>query len=160
MHHHIDPVEPAFEELLIGLELERVRHDTRGIREHAILADDGITFDATRTGHGNHFPTGLKSHWDVGKESLAAEENVAKISRRHDVHPNQLHAWRRQARLGLLSRPSETEQGCRFAPVVVASDAIRLRDGKSTIGAPRLVLSWVSKRYWSNHALIDQRKSV
>ena len=57
MHHHIDPVEPAFEEVLIGLELERVRHDTRGIREHAILGDDGITFDATRTGHGNHFPT-------------------------------------------------------------------------------------------------------
>jgi hypothetical protein len=51
MHHHIDPVEPAFEEVLIGLELERVRHDTRGIGEHAILGDDGITFDATRMGH-------------------------------------------------------------------------------------------------------------
>jgi hypothetical protein len=25
MHHHIDPLEPAFEEVLIGLELERVR---------------------------------------------------------------------------------------------------------------------------------------
>ena len=33
----IDSVEPAFEEVLIGLELERVRHDARGIREHAIL---------------------------------------------------------------------------------------------------------------------------
>ena len=28
------------------------------------------------------------------------------------------------------------------------------------LGAPSLVLSWVSKRGWSNHALIDQRKSV
>jgi hypothetical protein len=69
MHHHIDPVEPAFEEVLIGLELERVRHDTRGIRDHAILGDDGITFDSTRTGHGDHFPTGLKSHWDYGSTS-------------------------------------------------------------------------------------------
>src|SRR5580700_10159689 len=53
MHHYVDPVEPAFEEVLIGLELERVRHDTRGIRDHAILGDDGITFDSTRTGHGD-----------------------------------------------------------------------------------------------------------
>ena len=55
MHYHIDPVERAFEELVIGLELERVRHDTRGIRDHAIRGDDGITFDSARTGHGNHF---------------------------------------------------------------------------------------------------------
>ncbi|HUI22691.1 MAG TPA: hypothetical protein VLZ74_16865 [Methylocella sp.] len=53
MHHHIDPVEPAFEEVLICLELERVGHDTRSIREHAILGDDGITFDTKRMRHGN-----------------------------------------------------------------------------------------------------------
>src|ERR1700730_1431083 len=52
MHHHIDPVEPAFEKVPVGLELEPVRHDTYGIREHAILGDNGITFDVTRTGHG------------------------------------------------------------------------------------------------------------
>ena len=73
MHHHIDAVEPAFKEVPIGLELERVRHDTRGIREHAILRDDGITFDATRTGHGNHFPTGLKS--------LGTTEALAQLAR-------------------------------------------------------------------------------
>ena len=53
MHHHIDPVEAAFEELPIAVGLERVRHDTRGIREHAILGDSSMTFDALRTGHGN-----------------------------------------------------------------------------------------------------------
>jgi hypothetical protein len=37
MHHHIDPVEPAFEEVPIGLELERIRYDTRGIRKHPIF---------------------------------------------------------------------------------------------------------------------------
>ena len=51
MHHNIDSVEPAFEKVLISLELKRIRYDTRGIREHAILGDDGITFDATSTGH-------------------------------------------------------------------------------------------------------------
>src|SRR3984893_16915010 len=59
MDHHVDPVELAFEEVLIGLELERVRHDARGIRDHAILGDDGITFDSARTWHGIHSPTQL-----------------------------------------------------------------------------------------------------
>jgi hypothetical protein len=59
MHYDIDPAEPAFEKVAISLELERVRHDTRGICDHAILRDDGITFDATRTGHRNHSPTGF-----------------------------------------------------------------------------------------------------
>jgi hypothetical protein len=51
MHHHVDPVKSAFEELLIGPELERVRHDPFRIREHAILGDNGITLDATRLRH-------------------------------------------------------------------------------------------------------------
>src|ERR1017187_8760802 len=51
MHYQIDPVEPALEELLVGFELELVRHDTCRIRKHAILGDNSITFDATRTGH-------------------------------------------------------------------------------------------------------------
>src|SRR5947208_15601695 len=38
----------------------------------------------------------------IVEESLVAESSVIEIARRHDVHPNQLHAWRRQARLGLL----------------------------------------------------------
>jgi hypothetical protein len=62
-HHHIDPVKPTFEEGLIGLELERIRHDTRGIRKHPIFGDYGITFNATRTEHGTHFLLSLKSHW-------------------------------------------------------------------------------------------------
>src|SRR5664279_590337 len=51
MHYHNDPVEPALEELSVGLELELVRHDTCRVCKHAILGDDSITFDATRTGH-------------------------------------------------------------------------------------------------------------
>ena len=37
------------------------------------------------------------------EETLAAEANIAEIARRHDVHPNLLHTWRRQARTGLLA---------------------------------------------------------
>ena len=60
----------------------------------------------------------------IVEESLVAESSVIEIARRHDVHPNQLHAWRRQARLGLLgygvAAVAQTE--CRFVPIAVAAE--------------------------------------
>jgi transposase len=35
----------------------------------------------------------------IVEESLRAGANVAAVARQHDVHPNLLHHWRRQARL-------------------------------------------------------------
>jgi transposase-like protein len=52
---------------------------------------------------------------------VASETSVVEIARRHDVHPNQLHGWRRQARLGLLGTDVATVvQECRFVPIAVA----------------------------------------
>jgi transposase len=53
----------------------------------------------------------------IVSESLALGARVSEVARRHDVHPNLLHLWRRQARAGVLSRADE----CRFAPVAIAS---------------------------------------
>ena len=39
----------------------------------------------------------------IVQESRAHEAVVSEIARRHDVHPNQLHSWRRQARTGVLA---------------------------------------------------------
>jgi transposase len=33
------------------------------------------------------------------EESLAPGASVAEVAREHDIHPNLLHLWRRQARL-------------------------------------------------------------
>src|SRR6516225_7202402 len=60
----------------------------------------------------------------IVEESLVAETSVIEIARRHDVHPNQLHAWRRKARLGILgsgvAAVAQTE--CRFVPIAVAAE--------------------------------------
>ena len=59
------------------------------------------------------------------KETLAPEA-IATIARRHDVHPNLLHEWRRQARTGLLAgevagKPALGEE-VRFAAVAIAPE--------------------------------------
>lgn len=54
-------------------------------------------------------------------ESLTGEVSVAELARRHDVHPNLVHAWRKQARSGALSQAGDDV--ARFAPAVVTESA-------------------------------------
>jgi transposase len=70
-------------------------------------------------------------------ESLAAEASVAEVARRHDVHPNLVHSWRRQARTGILSVAADGE--ARFAPVAVAATNSVARAMGSGAGAVRVI---------------------
>jgi transposase len=54
-------------------------------------------------------------------ESVSAGLSVAEFARRHDVHPNMVHAWRRQVRMGELSVAPDGE--ARFVPVAVATES-------------------------------------
>lgn len=53
-------------------------------------------------------------------ESAASGMSIADFARRHDVHPNLVHAWRRQAQTGELS--AAPDGAARFMPVAVASE--------------------------------------
>jgi transposase len=52
----------------------------------------------------------------IVEESSARGAVVAEVARRHDVHPNLLHHWRRQARLGGVAASR-----INFLPVAVAT---------------------------------------
>ena len=52
-------------------------------------------------------------------ESLAPGATVTEVARRHDVHPNLLHGWRRQARTAVA--PAAGGDGGRFVPVRIAA---------------------------------------
>ena len=54
----------------------------------------------------------------IVEESLRPGAVVTAVARRHDVHPNLLHHWRRQARRSL-----DGGQGLKFLPVAVAPAA-------------------------------------
>jgi transposase len=62
----------------------------------------------------------------IVEESLAAETTVVEVARRHDIHPNLLHLWRRQARRGTVTpvgRPSDVPANeLQFASVAIATD--------------------------------------
>jgi transposase-like protein len=53
-------------------------------------------------------------------ESAASGLSIADFARRHDVHPNLVHAWRRQAKSGELS--VAPDGAARFTPVAVATE--------------------------------------
>ena len=54
----------------------------------------------------------------IVEESFAPGASVSEVARRHEVHPNQLHGWRKDARLGSL--PIVASLPGRFAPVEIA----------------------------------------
>jgi len=56
----------------------------------------------------------------IVEECLAAETSIVEVARRHGIHPNQLHGWRRQARLGLLGVDVVVAEERRFIPIAVA----------------------------------------
>ena len=76
----------------------------------------------------------------VVQESQAPSVMVSEIARRHDIHPNQLHSWRRQARTGALAAADAGHgagEGTRFAAVAIApesdlGDSQRWRSGVQT----------------------------
>ena len=60
----------------------------------------------------------------IVEESQAPSASVVDVARRHDVHPNLLTVWRRQARtgsLGAVGAPRQ-ESEVQFAAVSVAPD--------------------------------------
>ena len=64
------------------------------------------------------------------EESLSAGAIVAEVARRHDVHPNLLHLWRRE---GSLSGAGDS--GARFRRQVLSPARLRLltAQGFSTV---------------------------
>jgi transposase len=65
----------------------------------------------------------------IVEESLTADTTVAEVARRHDIHPNLLHLWRRQARQGRLGVPA-------LVPVEITSTAA-LACGPQLPSSPR-----------------------
>ena len=75
----------------------------------------------------------------IVEESLAPAASVVGVARRHDVHPNLLTVWRRQARTGVLAcepePPPRQDDEVRFAAVSVTPDRQPLTAPSGACGA-------------------------
>jgi transposase len=60
----------------------------------------------------------------IVEESQAPSASVIEVARRHDVHPNLLTVWRRQARTGSLGagQTAQQEGAMQFAAVSIAPE--------------------------------------
>lgn len=75
-----------------------------------------------------------RRRWSSPEKAIIVEESlrpgavVTAVARRHDVHPNLLHHWRRQAKRAL-----EGGQGLKFLPVAVTPAALAKSEGSIEI---------------------------
>jgi transposase len=79
------------------------------------------------TGAGRRRSWSSEQKAQIVAESLSGE-SVSAVARRHGLAPQQLFAWRRQTRGGVLGH-----RGLSFAPVVVAPSVIEIEYGGATI---------------------------
>jgi transposase len=70
-------------------------------------------------------------------ESLAPGVVISEVARRHDLRPQQLFAWRHQARQGRLALPAAELS---FVPVVGATDAPPAETSAAPIGMIEVAL--------------------
>lgn len=70
---------------------------------------------AKRSSHRRH-PVDFKRA--VVEQSLIAGTSVSLVAREHDINANQVFAWRKLYKEGLLE--AESNQGCKLLPVMLA----------------------------------------
>jgi transposase len=79
----------------------------------------------------------------IVEESQAPSASVVDVARRHDVHPNLLTVWRRQARTGSLGvvKAPQQEADVQFAAVSVAPEPPTLAARAGTGGTIEIAFS-------------------
>ena len=73
------------------------------------------------TGAGGRRAWSPESKARIVAETVAPGANVSAIARRYGLRPQQIYAWRRLAREGVLVLPAESEIG--FVPIVTGGEA-------------------------------------
>ena len=77
-----------------------------------------------RTGVGRRRRWSDEAKGQIVAESFTPGAVVSEVARRHDIAPQHLFAWRKAARAGLLTLPSDTDTTPQFVPMVADEGAI------------------------------------
>lgn len=86
-------------------------------------SDDSVTTDALGRRSGPRRQHTLEEKRQIVEETHVRGASVAVVARRHDLNPNQVFAWRRLYRQGLLK--ADTDQGgAELLPVKVSTPTV------------------------------------
>lgn len=86
-------------------------------------ADDSVSTDALGRRSGPRRQYTLEEKRQIVHETHVRGASVAVVARRHDLNPNQLFAWRRLNRQGLL-KAQATEGSAELLPVKVTTPTV------------------------------------
>ena len=84
-----------------------------------------------------HERAGRRRRWtseqkgQIVAETLVAGATVSEVARRHDLSPQHLFLWRREAKAGRLVLPADDEMT--FAPIVLAERAPPMRSAGDVV---------------------------
>ena len=88
-----------------------------------------------------HLPASLKAQ--IVLEALREEKSVAQIASENQIHPNQIHKWKKQALENFNQLVEEDRQGLRAKE---AEHEQQLHDLYAEIGRLSAQLSWLKKK--------------
>ena len=88
-----------------------------------------------------HIPASLKAQ--IVLEALREEKSVAQIASENQIHPNQIHKWKKQALENFSQLFEEDRQGLRARE---AEHEQQLNELYAEIGRLSAQLSWLKKK--------------
>ena len=109
-----------------------------------------------RTGVGRRRRWSDEAKGHIVAESFTLGAVVSEVARRHDIAPQHLFAWRKAARAGLLTLPSDAtpqfvpvvaevrDEGATAAPAASGSASVSIKIGGAIVrAAPGVDLAWL-----------------
>jgi transposase len=88
-----------------------------------IFAEEIVTTDTLGRRTGPRMRHTIEEKLRIVEETRARGASVAAVARRHNVNPNQVFAWRRQHRRGLLN-PQAAKGDAKMLPVKVSTPTV------------------------------------
>jgi transposase-like protein len=89
-----------------------------------IFAEEIVTTDTLGRRTGPRTRHTIEEKLSIVEETRAKGASVAMVARRHHVNANQVFAWRRQHRRGLLNSPGEAKDDTKLLPVKVSTPTV------------------------------------
>jgi transposase len=119
-------------------------------------SDDSVITDALGRRSGPRRQHTLEEKRQIVEETHIRGASVAVVARRHDLNPNQVFAWRRLYRQGLL-KADTAQGGAELLPVTVSTPTVMPSKRARAPKEPAAVVAWTASieiKLANGHSLI------